>query len=429
MRDNETLPLGEKLRQVRQARKMSQKLVAIPALYTIGQISHIEKGRATCNADTLLKIREVLGIEKMPLFEPERKVFKDKLCAFYDLISEWKLDEAKEMREELSDIKYLPFERELNTYYDLFDCRLLIAEGKFDEAAEILKTIEESLQEVDDEIIYYYYCNMGALNMRRFNEEVAMEFFLKASKLVKLGYKGYDVLHFNIARCLMKLGFLVRSIDLLEKWHEMFSGEESDEHIELLVNSMLARNYIRLNRLQSAKSLLRKCLTKARLMNNRRYMGVVFYDYGFMYKAAGAGNSAIEYLDKALECFEEGETNYMEVLYLKVLCYIDMKYNTLCMQLIEEGKKLAKGSEMYTTLFESAEHLISLSDHTSTQHIEGVTIPYLLKTFSFYAALVYSEAVREYFEGRGSGFAKKAMQMSDVSRSIYARMMEGGDFE
>jgi len=429
MRNNEPLPLGEKLRQVRQARKMSQKKVAEATKYAISSISHIEVGRIDCDPDILLLIRKALGIEKMPLLDPERKVFKDKLLAFYDLILEWKHEEAKEMQEELSNIKFLPFERELNTYYNLLKCRLLLSENRFDEAAEILEVVGENLQEMDEESTYFYYCNMGVLNMRTANEEVAMEFFLKANKLVKLNYKGHDVLYYNIARCSMKLGFLVRSIDFLEKWNEMFLGEKSYEHVGLWVDSMLARGYIRMNRLQSAKSLLEKCLTKAKRINNKRYMGMIFYDYGFMYKAAGAGNSAIEYLDRALECFEKGEINYMEVLYLKVLCYIDMKYNVSCMQLIAEGKKLAEGSEMYTVFFESAKHLTSLSNHKSTQYIEGVTIPYMLKTFSFYAALVYSEALREYFESKGGGFGKKALQMAEISRGIYKRMMEGGDFE
>jgi len=429
MRNNETLPLGEKLRQVRKARNVSQELIANATQYTIGNVSHMEKGKAPCEPDTLLQIKKVLNVETMPLLDSERPAFKDRLLNFYDLILEWKNEEAKEIGKELSDIKFLPFERELNTYYNLFNSRLLIAEGEFDKATEILKTVERYLPEADDELTFYYYCTMGTLNLRTFHDEVAMDFFIKSSDLMRLNYNGHALLQFNIAHCLMRLGFLARSIKSLEKWHEMYSGEQSYEYIGLWVDDMLARNYIRLNHLKDAKELLDKCFKKAKLFNNKRYIGMIFYDYGFMYKTAGDGNSAIEYLNKALECFEEGEANYMEVLYLKVLCCIDMKYSTLCKELIEEGRKLAKGSEEYTIFFESAKHLTSLSDHKSTQHIEGVTIPYLLSNFSFYAALVYSEALRKYFESKGARFIKKALQMSEVSRCVYERMLGGGEFE
>jgi len=428
MRNNKTLPIGEKLKQVREARGMTQKEVAAVAMYSAPSISSIEAGRMDCEADGLLLVRKALNIEKMPLLESERKVFKDKLLIFCDLILDWKIEEAKEMQEELSDIEYLPFECELNTYYKLFECLLLLTENNFDEAAAILKTIAVNLQETDDEITYYYYYNMGILNSKTFNDEVAMEFFLKANRLIKSGYKGHEVLHYNTASCLMGLGFLVQSVSFLEKWHEMFSSEKSDRYIGLWIDELLARNYIRLNRFQDAQPLLEKCLKKAKTLNNKRYIGIIFYDYGLMYKTAGAGSSALEYLDKALECFKGDEINYLEALYLKVLCCVDMKYSTLCVKSIEEGKKLAKGNEMYTILFESAKHLTSLSNHKSTQYIEGIAIPYLVSNFSFYAALVYSETLRKYFEGKGDGSVKKALLMSDVTRGIYERMLNGGDF-
>ncbi|MCL2592928.1 MAG: helix-turn-helix domain-containing protein [Defluviitaleaceae bacterium] len=429
MQTDKTLHLGQKLRLIREAKGMTLKDVAAAARYAFSTIGQVERGEANCESDMLRMIRVALDIENLPLLEAERKTFKGRLLTFYDLILERKIKEATEVQEKLSGIEFLQFEQELNTYYKLFKSRLLILKGKFDEAVEILKAVEISLHIVDDEITCYYYCSMGVLNCFISKYDMAMEFFLKANKLMRPSYKGHAVLHYNTALCLMRLGYLFHAIKSLEKWHEIFSNEKAYESIRMLVDSMLARNYIRFNYLQDAKALLEKCLAKVEFFNNKQDIGGVFYDYGLMYKTAGDCNSAIEYLNKALDSFEEGDLNYMEALYLKTLCYIDMKYDTLCIEFAATGKRLAEGNEMYTILFESAGHLASLNNSKSTQYIEGVTIPYLLGTSLFTAALVYSEALREFFENKGNRFIKKALQMSEVSRSIYKRRQEGSYLE
>jgi len=98
--ESKPLELNEKLRQIREAKKMTQRELADSMGYAITAVSSIETGANNCTPDALRLFREALDIKHLPLLESERQSYKDKGYNVYNFIIDRKLEEAKELLSE-----------------------------------------------------------------------------------------------------------------------------------------------------------------------------------------------------------------------------------------------------------------------------------------------------------------------------------------
>jgi len=235
--------------------------------------------------------------------------------------------------------------------------------------------------------------------------------------------EGNAQLHFNIASCLAKLGFITSSILFLEDIRKLHSNVHATIP-ELSIDSMIALGFIQLGQLPKAKKLLEKCYKEVVNTNNEALLGIISHNFGCLYRKASDWNMSLEYLTKASAYFSKGSSHYLENLYQRARCLVDMKCSSACTELLEEGTQLSKGNKSYSILFESVRCLISHNDNKSIEYLETVTMPYFLEIGENMTALDYCEFLREHYEKKC--VVKKSGQMSEIARKIYKDMHDGG---
>jgi len=422
----DTTLLGGKVKELRIARGVTQDELAVAAFSDAPTISKIENGVLSCTEDLLWEIKKVLRAEAAPLLEGEHNEFLEKLHEWYDIISERNFALAKERQVALSAITCLPSEKELNIIYALFECRLLLGLNEVESAYTRMLTLEPQFDALNDIQRYHYYYNKGTYEIKNSRNEEALEYYMKAFDLTKRGLKDSLPLYYNIAYAYYRIGLYSRSIAFLEKSRELFSsdsGTVSMFHIE----NLLATNYIKTKALQVAKMLLNKCSKDIESLQNKTHVGMVLTNYGYLYVVAKKFNKALDYLKKAEAYLEEGTEYFLEVLYQKSRCLVAINRTTACTPLLAEGIERAQGNDTYLTLFMSLSHLLTINQKESTQYLEDVSIPFLLKIKNYTTALDYCELLADYYKKKGKGYNGKRLKMVDLAQNIYKEMYEGGE--
>jgi len=422
-----TLSLAEKLKQIRIARGVTQEKLAEDIGYSAPMINHFENGRSECKPNILMMIKKYLGLEGMPLLEPEREGFRDRLYIWLELINNQQMDKAKEMQKKLHSITYLSFDEESNALYNLVRCRLLLAEGNIKEAKIILEDLETCLNEADIEILYHYYYNRGTICYENVQYREALDFYTKAFDYGRVEFREDSNIHFNIACCYLDLSLPYNSIESLEIARSLNHGDGTNI-IGLSIDIALAVNYIRIGQLKKAKNVVAKCYAKALSVGNKVFIGKALVSYGYLYRKAEDWDLSIDYLNQALVYIPKDTIEYLDILYSKIRCYVRVKSFSQCTSLLAEGKKLAAANEYYTVLFKSLENLMTLNDNDSTEYLENVAIPFLLARHQNFRVIDFCDVLREHYKKREKGYLKKSLQLAAITNDVYKEMFEGGGF-
>jgi len=424
MRDN-VLSVGQKIYAIRKAKDMSQEVVADKMGYSRTIISNIERD-INYDQSMIIAVKAALGVQGMPLFEEERKAFLDRLFIWNNTISERNLDEAKQIKKELSQIKYLPFEREFNDLYRLFDCRLMLGEQKFKSAAKILAELETTIDKTNDTLMYWFYNNNGTLVFYNQQYQEALEYYKKAFGLMKGGFEENISLHYNIALCLSNLGYYTNAVMFIDNTCDINTGEQKTT-LDFAFANLLAINLIRWGYVKKANKLLAKCLIKAQKDKNDYYIGSTYHNLGFLYRKDKNWETALHYFDKAFGYLEKGNFIYLQNLYQKARCLIEINDYAQGSSLIAEGKELSKDSKILSVFFESLKHLITPDQDSSLKYLETEAIPYLLNESQNVAALDYCEFLYEYYKKNKKQI--KALKMAEICATIYKNVNQMGVVE
>ncbi|MCL2571105.1 MAG: helix-turn-helix domain-containing protein [Defluviitaleaceae bacterium] len=102
--------LGEKIRQVRILKELTQAYLAHVVGCSGKHISQIESGKVECDDKTLTLIKKALDIPKAPLTEEELEVYRSQIWVWHDQINTRRISYAETMKDELASILHLPFE-------------------------------------------------------------------------------------------------------------------------------------------------------------------------------------------------------------------------------------------------------------------------------------------------------------------------------
>ena len=377
------------------------------------------------SVEIIMEIRAGLDIEWLPLFESELPGFRKKLFQWNDLISQRNIEEAREMQLKLSDIKFIPDEKNLNVFYKLFETRLLLGENKLDSAKEMLETVETNLHELDDLQLHYYYNNKGTWNYKNTHYNDAINFYLKANEL-RHGLGNDISLYYNIGISYKRLGMLACATSFLEKARKLYSSNQNIATIPAFhVDRFLAAIYIALGQLHWAKELLDGCYEKAKLDNDIELINSILPTYGYMYRRGKCYDTAIEYLDKSLNYLDNSDELYLEALYQKILCLIETKRSTLCPPLLKEGKELSEGKETYTIMFNTLEYLTMLNTPGATEYVEEA-IKYMEKNKLNHIAIEYCYFLKQHYKTKLSRDKTSAMRIGYMASDFYEEMLVGG---
>ena len=425
--------IGKTIRYLRECKGVSQEELARTAFFNRTTLSFIESGIQDCPDDILTSIKSALDLDGLPLYEHERPAFREMLHGWYNIISERNFDEAKKLRAKLSIIQLLPQDTELNDSFSLFDCRLCLGLNELDAAKEILDAFEVKLDELSDIQRYHYLYNQGTYNIKKHQYEIALEYYLKTHELIKRGLEKNISLYYNIALCYGRLGYVARAIMFLEEAC-VLPTFGCNNVPEFNIYNSLGLNYARTGHHQRAKAILGKAhaialndYNASRSETNKRNLCLVLINLGYMYRLAGKWNRAIEYLDNAAKYTAKENANYLEILYQKTRCLIEMGNPLSCSSLLSEGLSLSKGDKAYFAAFEALKILISLNEESAKQ-LETKILSYLVENNFYLPALDFASVLRDFYKTR-RGFKTRALEMADIICTIQIKMRKGGVIE
>jgi len=425
------LSMSEKIKLIRRAKDVTQQQLVQHLSITRSRLSQIEKGDDSghddVSSDTLIQIRKALNLEALPLTETQREGFKADLAKWSDIITARKFEEAKEMRQKMFAITFAPFDEELNTFFNLIDCKLALYIEDISAAETIIAAIESKyMDDLSPEFLSYYYRNKSTICALHQQHQDALAFMTKTFKL-KPNVKQDIVLYFGMGLRCYNVGYIRRSKMFLEEALKLCASDPGNVW-ERHIKHELVRNCIGLKDLENAAELLDKMHKEAQDSGDNKFLCDVLVQYGYMRRVSGYTPSAHGYLNDAMKYVDKESEQYFEILYQKVRCYIADGGFTVCEELLEEGKQLSKGSRHWAILFESLGHLTTLKKDESIEYLETVALPHLLNEAPEYpVALDYCKTLQKYYEQKSIGTIKKTLETEKIITHIYERMLMKGE--
>jgi len=411
------LTIGEKIKQIRKAKGLSQENLAYDIGLSTSTICRIEQGSTAVNGEILKAIKKALDIESAPLLPGEGEGFKERLYIWQKLIHDGHLIEARTLQKGLRDIIALPFEKDLAMLYQLFEISLLLAEQGYTTAEAHLQSL--NICEMTQENRYHYYRNMGWLYMSIGDDRAKepLDYLLKAYEIQEKPNGG---LYYRIARCYTRLGQPFRSIAMLENAYKTY-GDNKTTTISLDLDNKMALNCIDIGDTARAREILEKCLINAKNISDERYIAVILHNIGSTYAKDKNWETALSFFVEADGYFNETEHNELVNRYYKTRCLVALRRFAQCKELLVQGEELIVSNNHYAIMFNSLSHLITLREPISHEYIETVTIPYLVNRRNISEALDYCEILEDFHESRGS--TKKALEFAKIQRDIYKGMI------
>ncbi|MCL2620131.1 MAG: tetratricopeptide repeat protein [Defluviitaleaceae bacterium] len=303
----------------------------------------------------------------------------------------------------------------------------MLKERKFVLAREALDSLKPSIETSSKEVQYHFRHSLGILLINEGKSEEGLYSLVLADDLEAQGFDKEPILSYNLAISLSRLGKYAASAGVLERAYREFSQDKMDV-TSMMVDSNLGLNYLRLGHFELAKMFFEKSLARANYLNHTRYIGNTLHNLGCLYLKTRKHDKAIEYFNKASGCFKRGSDSYLEVLYFKSLCYIELK-NTMREASVSRGRSLSKDNDHYSLLFESLSHLMYTKKDESLDYIENQTIPYLLGKHQYFKLFDYYLALENAYAKKGTKDGKiQSLEIKAKAFDIHKIMTSGREF-
>jgi len=420
--------LGEKIRQLRAAKGLSQENLAFATGKSKAHISRLERGDAEIDNKILVAIKKFLEIENAPLFEHELEIYRERIWNWDELLHNKRMDEAKTMKEELSIILDLPYERELLMLYKMIEARMLSIEYDNPAVEERLNYVEGFLDEASNDVLYLYHRVKGALEFDRDNNKAFLKHCLLALDYNNNELRPDVMLVLNIGVAYARTGRLLNAIRYFERFMREYRGDRT--HMALLhVEKNLATSFMILGEFNEAKKLFETALVKARNLNNDIWIGGALISMGQIHHRTGNYKTAIELYDDSLEYFHESKMHHVSALVLKAECLIALNDYRASEDILDQAKALAGDNEELILSVEATGHMMTLYNKQSTDYLESVALPYYIKGGLLHldTAIRLCDKLEAQYRKRGAN--KKAEAIVAISRDIYKGICGVGDFD
>jgi len=428
-----TLPLGEKIMQIRKAKGLSMENVAHAIKKSQPFISRFERGEADCSAEELESIKKFLEIENAPLFEHELKFYKSQMWVLHDLLNKTRYPEADTLFRKLSSVRALPFEEELIMLHTMFEIRMLMMEGtqkrlkeSTEAAHETEKAAEEKLKAAEalinfdtasDEVLQLYHRNKGLIYVVKMDEMNKIKHFLKAVDYSTDNIPIDVMLYYHIGCAYLTLGKPFKAIVYLERAKALCP--DSTNRVLIHVNINIASACIDTGELKEAEKILKESLVHAESMDEVGGKMRIMMLMAGLCDRANKHEECIAFLDQATEYANNYTHALVNILWIKAYSLFKLKKTNECQDALTYAKKLAAGDELQTFMIEVQSHRTTLDNDDSLHYLESVAIPSLKKrkgTFAFYAIGLCKELEAHYLKKRSK---MKALTIAAIMRDIY----------
>jgi len=424
MRYDRTMTPSQKVKELREFRKYTQEALAEALKCSKAKISMAESGECEYSEKDIKAAKEFFGVENAPFTDMESLDFRKRLYKWKDWIRNGHIDEARKNQKNLAVITKLPFEPDLNMLYRMFEIRMILKEGKVEQAEELLLSEEPHIENTNCENQHHFYYNMGSVYLYKHDFKKALSFYLRARDLEICALEKDVGLHLNLAMCYGKLGKYALAISTMEKETQEFDYNKTGV-MRAYFNGTLAINYVRIGQVARAKQLLEHSLPEAMSINHSFFIYMSLHNYGCACYEAKEYKEAIEYFDRAFEVYKTVDNHYFENTYYKILCLISDKKKSRAKPLLSKAMSLAEENEFYSIAFESLSRLLTITQDESIDFIEQKTIPYFIEKHAYYKALSYCELLESIFKKRGKGYKIRTLEMSSTVRDIIGNIMFG----
>jgi len=431
-----TLSIGEKIRYVRELKGLSLENISNAINKNISTISRFERGELEFSAETLAQIKEILEIEKAPLFEHELKLYRGRMDVWNELSSTNRLVEAEAMREEMSVILELPFEHDLYLLYLMIEAELLGRESNFSTLEKNLIAAESLLDNASNEALIIYYRHKGTLCSVAGDCKNGLKYSLKSLSYTDDEREQAPSTLFNISKSYIALGKPNKAIKYLELTKMNYKGnitESGRGRIAL----MLGICYWTMHEYSEAAKAFETALTHARSLNDEYSIGIILCNMSRLKLGVGEYEESIRLCDQALVYQQQqGHRDaYVFTLINKLYSLLAMKEYDKCRDVLKHGKTVLQEGEPdrlgpsvngddLAHILEAIGHLMSLDNNDSVNYIQNIAIPHLrIGGMAKFEALILCNHLEAHFTKKRA--KTKANAIAAISRDIYREIYEG----
>ena len=439
------IPLGEKIRQIRVSKDLTQAYMARVLDCSNTHVSRLEKGEVHCDSETLDAIKKALEIPKTtPLTEDELTVYKSQIWVWHEQLNSNRISDAQAMKDELASILHLPFERDLIVIYLMQEVQLLymlesriFMNDKVD-IIEVIKALIEKAEalleimgdEASIEARHLYHKVMNVFYGRSLDYKNAIMHSIKAAECYQYSsiLKPDSKLYGHIGYSYLNLGQPHYALLYSER---ALAADNNDPISTNWPNLRMlqASCYLALGELEKAKAIYEESFNRAKSINNKELIGITTVDLGNIEARMGRPKEAMKLFLQAEAMFDSSLNANANLLfmYIKAKCLLQMKQFKECEKVIEDGLSIAREAEneLFAICLETLRHLINIKNPESQEYLEKVAIPYLRgsNSVAFYETLEICSALEKFYYKNRSKI--KALNMVAVSRDILHEMQFG----
>jgi len=432
-----TLTLGEKIKQIRTAKGLTQLSMAHAIKSSEAVISRIERGQAECSSEMLVSIKKFLGIENAPLSEDELEEYKNQIWVVDSLVKDFRVSDSKAMLENMYPIHKLPFESNLNMLCVMLEIKILIWEANVKSAAEKINAVDAKVESACIEVQNLYHRNKAAICMMMSDYKNGLKHGLKILALECDDVKTDASVYNAIGSAYFLLGQPHLAIIYLERAMMLYQG--SPTNIKgIAIAYTIGRCYSLMRRENEAETIYMTTLVQAKSIKNRQYIVMLTNSLAITYINTNRAGEAM-YLINEIIVHEESDEykNWLHVeggvsnsngcLVTKASCLLHLKKYAECEKWMKQISDKIESDNTAIMMLEAIAHRVKLATQKSSEsadYIEKTLIPHYRNQgfLKVYALELCEELEAHYTKARKT---KKAIDIALVTRDIYKEILFG----
>jgi len=388
MANQSTLPIGEKIRQIRKEKGLSQVNMATAIGKSQSFVNRIEQGQADCTQELLTEIKKFLGIENAPLLEHEVTQYQNRLCICNDMVIANRMTEAEIMLQEMFPVEELPYEHELIIlralvsagilYYKDELYGILLTDTQLAEFTVVQQNLDSLFSSFDGESVLvnqlYNYIK-GIYYSKHHDLKNTLLYYKKAYDIKTNEARTISRIARAIGSCYISFGKPFHAIRYLEQSLSLFSGDRSDNH-NAAVSAELAICYETVGEYEKAKELYETNLAALRsIYGNKVELSKALVNTAALYNKMNKYEEAVSLLDQSIALTKDIKQMYFAALSNKLDSLMYLQRTSEFEELLQHCLSIAQGNEFFIKAFETIGHIATIKEAASMEYLEKVSIP------------------------------------------------------